>query len=485
MKRRTFIVGSVSGLTLLAVSACSEPAPQPTPTVPPTQSRVPQPLAFERTDWGSDPLSRGSFSYQAVGSSAEHREALCEPVENRLFFAGEHTAAVGAGTVQGARVSGRRVAVDIMERAEPGERIAIVGAGLAGATAARILADEGFDVVVIEGRDRVGGRIQTVTGDRWPTPIELGAGVVHDADANSVAISLSVAGIATAEITGSATSRVLEQRTTDGSVVEPSELGNEVVAAAREWASGQLSDLSIADAIAASGEGEVSTTPSELGVSDADRLENHVLADVALGGGADADELSSWFTEPLPVVSEGDELVTGGFEELVTRELDGIDILPSSTVSRIEMTERGVSLRLVRGESYSAGRVVVTAPLGVLKAGAIEFEPPLPFSHRGAVNALGMGVQDKIVLRFETPFWSTDATAWSVIDGDTDFPLWINLMPHTGEPILVAVTGGEAAVRLAEYGDQELLDAALASLEPFLDESFVSPSPSPASGADD
>ncbi|MBF0671262.1 MAG: FAD-dependent oxidoreductase [Salinibacterium sp.] len=468
--RRSFIVGSVSGLTMLAVAACTEAEPQPTPSVPPTRSNIPQPSAFERSNWGGDAFTLGAVSYLPVGATPEHRTALCEPVDGRIFFAGEHTAAVGAGTVQGARASGRRAASDVLLRAQPGERVAVVGAGLAGATAARVLADAGFDVVVIEGRERAGGRIRSVSGDAWPFPVELGAALVHDPRSNSVSMSLTDAGIETVPIAAS-----VERRTRAGAVVEPSEVPADALESARDWAAGQLSDLSIADAIVESGEGDVSQAASPEGVSEADLLENYVLSDVVLASGADADELSSWFSEPVLALREGDSLVVGAFDDLVAGELEGIDILPSSTVSHITTTERGVSLRLARGESYSAERVVVTVPLGVLKAGAIEFEPPLPFEHRGAISALGMGLHERVVIRFDEPFWSTDATRWSVVDGDSDFPLWVNLMPSTGEPILVGLTGGEAAARLAEYSDQEFLDAALASLEPFLDPSLVSP----------
>ncbi|MCW4384251.1 FAD-dependent oxidoreductase [Salinibacterium sp. SYSU T00001] len=477
MSRRSFIVGSISGLTVLAVAACTESAPEPTPPMPSTRSDIPQPVAFQRTSWTSDPLATGAFSYLPVGATPEQRAVLREPVDGRIFFAGEHTADVGPGTVQGARVSGRRVATDVLQRAQPGERIAVVGAGLAGATAARILSDAGFEVVVIEGRERAGGRISTFSGDEWPFPIELGAAVIHDAGSNSLSNALAAARIETTPVEAR-----VERRTRAGAVAAESDVAEDALLEARTWAEGQLTDLSIADALVESGAAELSDESGEGGISDADRLENYVTADLGTAAGADVDDLSAWFAQPVPVLAEGDELVTGDFQSFVAAELEGIDVLPSSHVSHITTTEHGVSLRLVRGESYSAERVVVTVPLGVLKAGTIEFEPPLPFSHRGAISALGMGLQDKVLLRFEKPFWSTDAAVWTVIDGDTDFPLWLNLLPATGEAILVGLTGGEAAQRLAEYGDQEVLDAALASLEPFLDPSLASPRPSSGVG---
>lgn len=136
-------------------------------------------------------------------------------------------------------------------------------------------------------------------------------------------------------------------------------------------------------------------------------------------------------------------------------------------VTRIAYGDAGASLRLGNGESLSADRVVVTVPLGVLKSKVMEFDPPLPFAHRGAISALGVGTLDKIWLQFDEPFWETDAPLWSTVGGDDDFRVWINMVPLTGEPVLVGLVAAETALRLAEVGDDEFLASALSSLEPF------------------
>jgi monoamine oxidase len=466
MKRRTFLVGSVSGLSLLAVSACTPDMPNPTPTVPTVPALVPQPTAVQRTNWSADPFSFGAFSYLAVDSAPEDRIAMRQPVNGRLFFAGEATSEANPGTVYGARASGLRAAVEVEGVAEPGERITVIGAGIAGATAARRLKDDGFDVVVVEGRERAGGRIHSQGGDDWSFPIELGAAIVQG-DGTTLASELERVGIDTVPAPIEP-----EQRTSAGNDVPLATVGQDAVAAAIEWAAVQGADLSLADALQQSGAADLDTNPSD-GVSDAERLEHYLQTEIATRQAADPDDLSAWFAEPEAPLGDADRLVTGGYQRLVVDALEGLDVLPSSTVVAIQTTDRGVSLRLARGESLSADRVIVTVPLGVLKAGTIRFDPPLPFSHRGAIDALGMGTQDKLVLKFEKPFWSTTATRWDIVGSDTDFPLWLNLQPLTGEPVLVAMFGGEVAGRLSESSDAELLEAALASLEPFIDPELV------------
>ncbi|MHA6668307.1 flavin monoamine oxidase family protein [Homoserinimonas sp. A447] len=469
IKRRTFLIGSVSGLSLLAVSACTPDAPEPTPTVPNVPALVPRPIAVERTNWTADPFSYGAFSYAAVGSGPQDRVAMRQPVDGRIFFAGEATSDANPGTVYGARVSGLRAAVEIGQVASPGERVTVIGAGIAGATAARRLKDDGFDVVVVEGKERAGGRIHSLSGDEWPFPVELGAALVQG-PGSTIESELERLGIDTVAAPADP-----EQRTATGSVLEPAPVGETALAEAIDWAASQPSDTSLADALRESGATDLDSQGGESGVSEAERLEHYLQTEIAIRRAADPDDLSAWFAEPP--VEDGEEgdglLVVGGFQRLVVDALEDLDILPSSTVVAVQNTDRGVSLRLARGESLSADRVIVTVPLGVLKAGTIQFDPPLPFSHRGAIDSLGMGRQDKLVLRFEEPFWSTSATRWDIVGTDTDFPLWLNLEPLTGEPVLVALFGGDSADRLSAATDAELLEAALASLEPFMDPELV------------
>jgi len=484
MKRRTFLIGSVTGVSLFAVAACTPDTPTPTPTVPVVPSKVPQPIAFHRTNWTADPFSYGAFSYQAVDSDPRDRATLSEPVDDRLFFAGEAVSQEEPGTVYGARDSGLRAAIAVAEVAEPGERIAVVGAGIAGASAARRLSDEGFNVVVVEGRERAGGRIHSFDDGEWPFPVELGAAIVQTPGA-TIAAELEMLGV---ELVPAPVRQ--EVRTRTGVQIENTTTASQAVADAIAWAAEQSRDSSVAEALRDSGAGDLDASPGEGGVSDALRLTHFLQADISAQRAADPDDLSAWFTS-LPDVQEdpdgqedgADEadtdrkLVIGGYQSLVEDALHDVDVLPSSTVTSVTTTERGVSLRLARGDSLSADRVIVTVPLGVLKAGSIEFTPALPFSHRGAIDALGVGRQEKLLLRFAKPFWSSTATRWDVMDASTDFPLWVNLLPITGEPMLVAVFGGDTADRLSESSDAELLEAALSSLEPFIDPDLVESEP--------
>ncbi|WP_166790390.1 flavin monoamine oxidase family protein [Cryobacterium tagatosivorans] len=474
MKRRTFLIGSASGLSIFALAACTSPSPvpslSPTPSVSPSPWLVPRPQTMRRTTWSKDPFARGSMSFTAVGATPADRSTLATPIQDRVFFAGEATSVDLPGTVQGARDSGRRAAREVLALADPGERIAVVGAGMAGITAARMLRDGGYDVVVIEARKRVGGRIATVSDPDWPFPIELGPSFVRSSSASRLDEDLRAAGVTTLPVPAGT-----ETRAPGGAVVEVPTVGSDAVVDAIAWAAGQPQDVSVAQALVESGAADLSDKPGDTGVSEADWLDHTVVAEIQQPSGAESSLVSAWYAPRDPAGEDtpddgtwqGDRIVLGGYATLLTEAAADLDLLASSAVRRIAYTDEGVSLRLETGESLGADRVIVTVPLGVLKTDALEFAPPLPFEHRGAIAALGMGLLDKIWLRFEKPFWDADSTLWSVVGGDSGFQDWVNLEPLTGEAVLMGVVAADDAIRLAKLGDDDFLAEALASLEPF------------------
>ena len=175
--RRTFLAGSTASL-VVALAGCA-PAGSPRPIL----GTVPDaPTAFARTSWSTDPFALGSYSYLAPSAlGTEAREQLAAPV-GRLHLAGEATSSEAPATTHGALASGLRAAEEV---AEIGGSVVVIGAGFAGLAAARALVDEGLEVIVVEARDRLGGRAHTI--DLAGTPADLGPSWVHGVSDNLVA----------------------------------------------------------------------------------------------------------------------------------------------------------------------------------------------------------------------------------------------------------------------------------------------------------
>ncbi|NQX12529.1 FAD-dependent oxidoreductase [Microbacteriaceae bacterium VKM Ac-2855] len=478
--RRLFLAGAFAGASTLVLSACTPQKPSPGPTssvttapVPtPTGTAVPRPSAFVRNSWGADPYAYGSTSYLPVGGTPEHRIDLAQNVGDRVFFAGEATDSTAPGTVEGAYASGVRAAGEISAIAAEGEKIAVIGAGLAGAVAARRLADAGYQVFVFEARDRLGGRIATSTPDDWPVPVDSGAFWFEDSGTSTLGTALQDAQLSTdpIDLTVAAVDAA-------GASVDLGDAGARAIERAVAWAAEQPLDLPLIDALVGSGAADPTAAEPADGVNDADRIASALAAGPSLAQGASAAEISGWYalgdpasaptSTPTPAPGDGSLYAPDGLGALVSSLLTDVEVALKTVVTSVGYDLDGVSIRLSTGESFAAGRVLVTVPLGVLKTDALAFDPPLPFAHRTAIGALGMGVVDTLWLRFDESFWSTDAVRWSLVDGSDALTEWLNLEPLTGEPILVALIGADAALATEQLGDDDLLTAAMAALAPF------------------
>jgi monoamine oxidase len=156
----------------------------------------PLPVAWAVSHWAEDPWARGSWSGLLVGGTTADRARLAEPAGDRLLLAGEAVHAAAPAMAHGAYESGMAAAGMVDALARAGERIVVVGAGIAGLAAARALADRGRDVLVLEARDRIGGRLHTVplgTG----AAADLGGAWLQQYDVNPLARLAAQAGLAT------------------------------------------------------------------------------------------------------------------------------------------------------------------------------------------------------------------------------------------------------------------------------------------------
>ncbi len=445
---------------MLVLTACTEPTPIPTPspTVTPTAiPAVPRPAGILRSNWTTDPFSRGSHSFMAPGATPQHRDDLAKPIDDRVFFAGEATSADLPGTVLGAQGTGARAAVQVAAVAGTGEKIAVIGAGVAGAEAARSLTRRGFNVIVIEARDRIGGRIDSRSPASWPLGVELGAWRLQESSDAVLLNRLTALGIQTSPFTGLLVKGVAGEATANA-------VGPHAISTATAWADEQAGDPSLAVALDKSGAIAAAAGSASDGLSGVDLIDGS-LASLATDTGAGPKELSSWYgVGDIPTY---DRLVTGGFGGVVSDALTDVRTSLSTAVLHVSYGTSKVSLQLGTGESLSVDRVIVTVPLGVLKKGSIRFSPLLPFAHRTAIDALGAGSIETVWLRFDEPFWSSDAAIWSIVGTDHDLTDWINMQAITGEPVLVGIVGGAAARRVAKLSDAELADAAMAALAAF------------------
>lgn len=76
---------------------------------------IPQPTFHLCTRWNQNPFSYGAYSFLSVGSSPQIFEDVRKSIQNRLFFAGEHTSISYFGYVHGAYDTGLKAASEIQQ----------------------------------------------------------------------------------------------------------------------------------------------------------------------------------------------------------------------------------------------------------------------------------------------------------------------------------------------------------------------------------
>ena len=156
----------------------------------------------------------------------------------------------------------------------------------------------------------------------------------------------------------------------------------------------------------------------------------------------------------------GNLVPAGGFRALLDRLSTGLDVRLGTVVTAVEHGAAGVVVDS-DGGTFEGDQVVVTVPLGVLKTGALSFDPPLGADHLEAVERLAMGTLEKIALRFPERFWAESIRQITHVSDDRAFPDWVDFSRHVGSPTLVAFHNPSVTPGLAELPAEQRVGLAL------------------------
>ncbi len=320
--------------------------------------------------------------------------------------------------------------------------VLVIGAGCAGIAAARELAARGRSCIVLEAGPRVGGRAWTES-ESLGVPFDHGASWLHQADDNPLTPLARALGCEIIDhdsmrerrlfLHGRQATRAeraalaaaddafwiaIDDAARDGGPDRPA---SEAAPRGGPW-----------DATVAHWEG------SQICAAELARMSLHDFAATALEG-------------PNLVLREG----IGG---LVARLAEGLPIRLQAPVTRLRWDGPGVAAE-GRFGTVSARAAIVTVSTGVLAAGGIAFDPPLPVETQAAIHALPLGLLTKIAFRADdpaTPDLPPFASQHRVVEQEGDSPIsWVS-RPF-GEPLIIAFCGGARAWSLA--GDPRRAEA--------------------------
>lgn len=348
------------------------------------------------------------------------------------------------------------------------ESVVVVGAGVAGLAAARSLQRAGVPVVVLEARDRVGGRIQTESVGR--ARVDLGAAWLHGVVDNPVAESFETYGLSVRP------HRWEVAEGFDGGSFHDREIAK-LESNVEDW----LLDLeNQRDALGPDASIRDGIERFLVRIDDPDELRRtrallRAVAEIQASGPLEELSLANTFTESG--FAGGDHLPVGGYEGFVDALAAGLDVRFQHEVVRIEHGPEGVRVHTRDGGRFDASHVVVTVPLGVLRADVITFEPPITEDKRASLLRLQMGSLEKIVLVFEEKHWRFDRDVlFYVSDRSGEHPAFFDLTDDVGAPTLVVLYAGAYARQAqVEATDDAVVDRAVAALSEALGRTIPAP----------
>ena len=334
-------------------------------------------------------------------------------------------------------------------------KVLVIGAGISGIKTARDLVEAGFQVTVIEGRDRIGGR--TWTDHSLGLPLDLGASWIHGIRRNPIYALAKEQKVPLFEWDYGAQAAYGGNGRADEIAAKGEILTWKLYRRARRHVrrNPRASIQDVVDAMVDDG------AIDDLSKSELDFLIN---LSFEIDGAADADRASAAAQFEGGEFGGAEVVFPEGYESVVRPLAQGLNVRLGESVEKIALDDAGVTV--VTGKaSHRADRVVVTVPLGVLKAGGIVFEPALPAAKQRAIEAMDMGVLNKTYLRFPRVFWDRQAmNLISVGERKGAWAYWLNAEVFSGEPILCGFNAASFGTALESLDDQAIVSDAMAAL---------------------
>ncbi|KAJ0508204.1 putative spermine oxidase transcription regulator Homeodomain-LIKE family [Helianthus annuus] len=321
--------------------------------------------------------------------------------------------------------------------------VIIIGAGLAGLAAARQLLAFGFKVVVLEGRNRPGGRVYTQKmGQKGNyAAVDLGGSVITGIHANPLGVLARQLSIPLHKVRDKCPLYDPEGRP----------VGDEIDSKV-EFIFNRLLD-------------KVTEFRQIMGVSAADISLGSVLEKLTqlytVATTPEEKQLLDWHFANLEYAN------AGGNWRLIESLCDGVPIFYDKIVQTVRYNSEGVEV-ISGDQMYQADMVLCTVPLGVLKKRTVKFVPELPKRKLDAIDKLGFGLLNKVAMVFPHVFWGEDLDTFGCLSKNSitrgEFFLFYSYHTVSGGSVLVALVAGEAARSFESTHPSTLLHRVLSIL---------------------
>ena len=353
--------------------------------------------------------------------------------------------------------------------------VLIIGAGAAGLAAARELAMAGIQAIVLEARERVGGRVYT--DHKSIVPIEFGAEFVHGGHPRLLEI-IEEANAPFCDVTDR------HWYFENGVLSNSHDFWNKLTA---------LMDLMNPDQPDRSFQDFLDSLPNDEATARAKAVATRYVQ------GFHAADIKRIGVHGLIKANEAEDEIAGDKSFRILRGYDivtdtlrheaqgrGAMVHLNTVVKELRWTRNHVEAVCIadkRLQMFAGSGAVITLPLGVLQAkhhqrGAVRFVPELPQATRAALEGIAMGHAFRIILQFRERFWEKldlpaterreDLSQLGFIHfPEAPVPTWWTMLPVRA-PVMVGWVGGTSAEKFVGQGKEYAIGQALASLKTIL-----------------
>lgn len=342
--------------------------------------------------------------------------------------------------------------------------VVIIGAGIAGLAAANHLRKHNIDYIILEARDRIGGRI--CVDKSLGIPIAKGASWIHGIEGNPLI-----------EFLGQSTLDPFDPKyfytlNNNGKMI-PSSIINQfnqrfdiILDKVNQFAHQNNQDISLYSALAHYFNTEkLSADEKILYLKKIKFFENYI--------GADYHNLSAKNWNEEESLPGGQGILSDGYESILNNLKLDCKIQLNTFVKTIEIQNNHITITSNHDTHY-ASSVIVTIPISLLKNHSIQFIPELPKNKQQSIKRIGMGLFNIIAIKFPYVFWDNECHAYFVPENNL-CSIYFNIGRFLKSPILVGYTGGNTAQELEKYSDNDCMHALVNSLKKYFGENIPTP----------
>ncbi|KAK6127510.1 hypothetical protein DH2020_038754 [Rehmannia glutinosa] len=386
--------------------------------------------------------------------------------------------------------------------------VIVVGGGISGIAAARMLQNASFKVILLESQDRIGGRIHTDYS--FGCPVDMGAswqpalkssslvwlhGVCNENPLSPIIRRLGLTLYRTSgddsilydhDLESCALFDINGHQVPQSMVVEVGVAFKKILEETDKVRNEQSNDISVKEAISI----VLDRHPDFRQEGLAYEVLQWYLCRMEAWFAADADMISLKAWDQENVLSGGHGLMVQGYDPVIkalSRDIDIrlnhrcsyicdvrtsccftiLDYLDNAGewVKKIVNGYNKVVVTVEDGSNFIGDAVIVTVPLGILKANLIEFEPKLPEWKLSAISDLGLGNENKIALKFDNVFWPNVEYLGLVATTSYSCGYFLNLHKATGHPVLVYMAAGALSYDLEKLSDEAAADFVMLQLK--------------------